>query len=64
MLATDDGKSVNVSLPEDVRVVRIAPGATDLKNATPITVQDLQMGDRVLVRGKASDDGKSMIALR
>jgi hypothetical protein len=63
-LATDDGKAESIALPENVRVVRIAPGATDLKNATPITVEDLQKGDRVLVQGKASDDGKSMIAVR
>jgi hypothetical protein len=63
-LATDEGKNENIALPENVRVVRIAPGATDLKNATPITLQDLQIGDRVLVQGKAGDDGKSMIALR
>lgn len=63
VLAADDGKTVSVSLPEGVRVVRIPPGATDLKNATPITVQDLQVGDRVLVRGKASDDGKSLAAV-
>lgn len=64
LLATDDGKSQNVLLPENVRVVRIAPGETDLKNATTITVQDLQNGDRVLVQGKAADDGKTMVALR
>jgi Domain of unknown function (DUF5666) len=63
-LATDEGKNENIALPENVRVVRIAPGATDLKSATPITLQDLQTGDRVLVQGKAGDDGKSMIALR
>ena len=63
-LATDDGKTQSIALPENVRVVRIAPGATDLKNATPITVEDLQKGDRVLVQGKTSEDGKSMIALR
>jgi hypothetical protein len=63
-LATDDGKTESIALPENLRVVRIAPGATDLKNATPITVEDLQKGDRVLVQGKASDDGKSMIAVR
>ena len=62
VLATDDGKSVSVALPEGVRVVRIAPGATDLKNATPITAQDLQAGDRVLVRGKALEDAKSLAA--
>lgn len=64
LLATDGGKSQNVLLPENVRVVRIAPGETDLKNATTITVQDLQNGDRVLVQGKAADDGKTMVALR
>src|SRR5215469_3270783 len=64
LLATDEGKSQNVLLPENVRVVRIAPGETDLKNATTITVQDLQNGDRVLVQGKAADDGKTIVALR
>jgi hypothetical protein len=64
LLATDDGKSQNVLLPENVKVVRIAPGETDLKNATAITIQDLQNGDRVLVQGKPAEDGKSMIALR
>ncbi len=62
MLTTDEGKTVSVSLPDGVRVVRIPPGATDLKTATPITPQDLQVGDRVLVRGKASDDAKSLSA--
>ena len=61
-LTTDDGKNVSVSLADGVRVVRIAPGQTDLKNATAITPQDLQVGDRVLVRGKASDDAKSLTA--
>src|SRR5277367_3352182 len=61
-LTTDDGKTVSVSLPDGVRVVRLPPGATDLKTATPITPQDLQVGDRVLVRGKASDDAKSLSA--
>ena len=62
VLSTDDGKSVSVALPDGVRVVRIPSGATDLKNATPITVQQLQPGDRVLVRGKASEEGKSLTA--
>jgi hypothetical protein len=62
ILATDDGKSMNISLPDGLRVVRIPPGATDLKNATPIVVQDLQVGDRVLVRGNDGTDGKSITA--
>ena len=61
-LTTDDGKSVSISLPDTTRIVRIAPGQTDLKNATTISPQNLQVGDRILVRGKASDDAKSLTA--
>ena len=61
-LTTDDDKSVSISLADSARIVRIAPGQTDLKNATPITLEDLQVGDRILARGKASDDTKSLIA--
>ncbi len=35
----------------------------DLKNATPIQLQDLQVGDTVRARGQASEDGKSISAL-
>jgi len=62
VLVTDDGKTVNVSLADGVKVVRIPPGATDLKNAIPITVEDLQVGDRVLARGAATDSEKSFTA--
>ena len=62
VLATDEGKNTDITLADGTRVVRIPPGATDLKNATAITAQDLQVGDRVLVRGVASSDGKSMTA--
>jgi hypothetical protein len=62
VLSTEEGKSLNVSLADGVRVVRIPPGATDLKSATSITLQDLQVGDRVLVRGSAGSDAKSMQA--
>jgi len=61
-LTTDDDKSVSISLADSARIVRIPPGQTDLKNATPITLEDLQVGDRILARGKASDDAKSLIA--
>jgi co-chaperonin GroES (HSP10) len=61
-LTADDGMSISISLPDATRIVRIAPGQTDLKNAISITVQDLQVGDRILVRGKASDDAKSLTA--
>jgi hypothetical protein len=47
---------------DSTRLVRIAPGQKDLKDATPIQLSDVQVGDRILARGKASDDGKSVAA--
>ena len=61
-LKKDDGAESTVTVPEGTRLARVAPGQKDLKNATAIELRDLQVGDRVLVRGKASSDGKSMIA--
>jgi hypothetical protein len=43
--------------------LRIAPGEKDLKNATPVQLSDLQVGDRIRVRGQASADGASIAAL-
>jgi len=42
--------------------VRMAPGQTDLKTATAIQLSDVQVGDRMLAGGTASDDGKSVTA--
>jgi Domain of unknown function (DUF5666) len=39
------------------KILRVPPGEKDLKNATALQPQDLQPGDRVLVRGQASTDG-------
>jgi co-chaperonin GroES (HSP10) len=61
-LTTDAGSTVNVLVQNSTRLVRIAPGQKDLKDATPIQLSDVQVGDRILARGKASDDGKSVAA--
>src|SRR6266481_1605826 len=44
-------------LTGSTKILRVPPGEKDLKNATALQPQDLQIGDRVLVRGKASTDG-------
>jgi hypothetical protein len=62
-LTPDSGSDLNILLQASTRILRVPPGQKDLKDAAPIQVQDLQVGDRVLVRGKASDDGKSIVAL-
>ncbi len=51
-----------VQVQEATKLVRIAPGHKDLKDATPIQLADVQPGDRILVLGKLADDGKSVLA--
>jgi hypothetical protein len=62
-LTPDSGPELAVSVQPNARLLRIAPGEKDLKNATPIQLSDLQVGDRVRVRGTASTDGTSIAAL-
>jgi len=61
-LQTDAGPVLEVPLPDGISVVRVPPGAKDLKTASPITVGEISLGDRVLVRGRVSDDQKSVAA--
>src|SRR2546423_1876415 len=61
-LTPDTGSDVTVSVSTTTRIVRIAPGEKSLKNAAPIQLSDLQVGDRVLIGGKASEDAKSLVA--
>ncbi len=62
-LSLDSGPDVTATVSPNARILRIAPGAKDLKDATAIQVQDLQVGDRVRVRGPASADGNAIAAL-
>ncbi|MFZ1916779.1 MAG: DUF5666 domain-containing protein, partial [Terriglobales bacterium] len=45
------------------KVLRVPPGEKDLKNAVTLQPQDLQPGDRVLVRGQAAPDANTLAAL-
>ncbi|HZR55659.1 MAG TPA: DUF5666 domain-containing protein [Terriglobales bacterium] len=62
ILTTDSGSEINVLLQDSTRLLRTAPGQKDLSGATAIKSQDLQAGDRMLVRGTNSEDGKSVLA--
>ena len=62
-ITTDAGASVTVSVQPTTKIVRVAPGQTDLKTAVPVELKDLQVGDRVLVRWKASDTAKPVAAI-
>jgi len=61
-LTPDSGSDVTIQVQDATKFVRIAPGQKDLKEATPIQLTDVQPGDRILVRGKLADDGKSVVA--
>src|SRR5271155_17309 len=63
VLTVDGGADVSVTVASNAKIVQVAPGEKDLKSATPIALTDLQVGDRVLVRGRASDDAKTMAAV-
>lgn len=60
-LAPDSGSDMNVAVQPSTRIVRIGPGEKNLKNATSIQLQDIQVGDRILVGGKLTD-GKASLA--
>jgi hypothetical protein len=63
VLSADSGEEVHVTLQDSTRLLRVAPGQKDLKSATPLPKQDLQTGDRVLVRGRPSPDSSSLAAV-
>ena len=62
-LAQTSGPDVSVTVQPAARLLRLAPGDKDLKNATPLQVTDLHVGDMVRVRGTGTVDGSSIAAL-
>jgi hypothetical protein len=57
VLKSDAGPEITITVADGARLLRMAPGQTDLKSAATITLADLQVGDRMLVRGRAADNG-------
>jgi hypothetical protein len=64
-VAAESGGEITAKLTGSTKILRVPPGEKDLKNATALQAQDLQPGDRVLVRGPASanGDGHTITAL-
>jgi hypothetical protein len=60
-LTTDSGGEIAIVVQDSTRILHAAPGQKDLKDATPVALPEVQVGDRLLVRGRASED-KSVIA--
>src|SRR3981081_608005 len=51
------GGDIIAKLTGSTKILRVPPGGKELNNATSLQPQDLQTGDRVLVRGQASTNG-------
>jgi len=63
ILVSTSGPEVTATVQPNARILRLAPGDKDLKNAIPLQVQELHIGDTVRVRGSGSADGNSISAL-
>lgn len=61
-LAPDSAAEITVTVQPNARLLRLGSDK-DLKNATPVQLSDLQVGDTIRARGQASPDGKSVAAL-
>jgi hypothetical protein len=63
-LTPDSGPDVKITVQAGTQIVRFAPGETNVNNATPIQLQDLQLGDRIRATGWATDDNLPLPVLK
>lgn len=57
VLKTDAGPDITISVPDGARIVRMAAGQFDIKSAPAITLAEIQVGDRMLLRGRPGANG-------
>jgi len=62
-LGQASGPDVSVTIQPSARILRLAPGDKDLKNATALQMTDLHVGEMVRVRGSGPADGNSISVL-
>lgn len=60
VVKTDAGSLVTATLADTTQYMRVAPGETNITNATKITFAELTEGDRVMAMGKVSEDRKTV----
>jgi transcription antitermination factor NusG len=63
-IKTDAGAVVIIAVADSTRILKNPPGESKLDKAVPYTLAQIAAGDRVLVLGKLSDDGKTLAAPR
>ncbi len=63
VVSVDASGDTSITIADSARILRTSPGQTDLKTATPISATDIHVGDRVLARGQAGDNGTLVASL-
>jgi Domain of unknown function (DUF5666) len=58
ILTTDAGVEITVTIQDNTKVLRVAPGSKDLKSATAMPLSDLKPGDRIFVTARVPADAK------
>src|ERR1700721_2744423 len=56
----DAGATMQVTVQDNARLLRIEPGQKTLAGASPFSLSDLATGDRVMAPGSANPDGPSL----
>lgn len=62
VLRDDAGQDIKVTIQESARILRVAPGQTNLKSAVSMTAAEIRAGDRMLVRGQPGGSADSLLA--
>jgi hypothetical protein len=62
VVTSDSGAESTITFADTARIVKTAPGQTDLKNAAQIQISDIQVGDRIFARGQSGDNGALVAA--
>jgi hypothetical protein len=63
-MSTDKGSVVTVTVADGAKIYELAAGSTDSKNAKPVQLGDIAVGDRALVTGKSGGASDALTALR
>jgi hypothetical protein len=61
---TDAGASLEIRLAANAVLRRARPGVTDLSQAAPVSFAEIAVNDRVLARGRLSEDETALVALQ
>ena len=61
-LKTDGGEQATVTTDDKTSFLKAQPGAQDLDGATPVTLAEIAVGDRLLARGTVAEDKKTLAA--